>query len=622
MAASLALTAPERLVATGDDTTAFASVRGLWGDPSYPASKASVPAVMPNGDRALFVGWFDNKAEIAARLGVAPDDPARVYAHAVERWGDQAERHIVGAYAAVIDRPGRGEVRLARSPVTAPPLHYHRSGRMVAAASVPRALLALGLSSEIDETRLAMHLHAAPYDTTGGWYKEIEALQLGVVVSVTAETERRARPYSLEHVAETRLRSDAEYQEAAEALLDEAIDRTVAGYRRPGTFLSGGLDSGIVASHLINRLPTGQILPTFTFVNEPGWEARETRWRFEDERPKVEAFAAMHPTVRPTFVDSGGSASVDGMDDLFLLAGMAPASIGLLYPYHGMFAAARQQGCDLLIGAGMGNTTFSNDGARGFVEFLVTGRWRQLRRALAGLVEDHRPLWRRFAALSLVRAAPDPLWRAIVRWRGTMPADFNGVAGALNPDWPGRAALSRSARAADPSFIRPFYRSREEEVASMARQMDADAFDLMQGFQQKFSMAYRDVTRYRPFVEFCWSLPTDQFLRDGEMRHLARRMGRGHLPEETRTERRIGDQHADWHLRIGRRRDDLLAELRGMRDNPQIARLVDLPRLIGLLENFPEFPERDPSVAYQYQIALPSGIAAGRFIRHVSGSNV
>ncbi|MBK6802983.1 MAG: hypothetical protein IPG83_16280 [Novosphingobium sp.] len=622
MATSLALHAPGKLRFAQRDGAAFALVPGIWGNPALTPGKGAVPALLPSGDRVLFTGWFDNLPEVARQLGLTSPDPAVVYGHAVERWGDETECRVIGAYAAVIDRPRLGEVRLARSPITAPPLHYHRSAGMVAAACVPRALIALGIPAELDEDRVAMHLHAMPFDRPGGWYKGIEALQLGMVVNVTRDGERRSRPYSLESVPEVRLGSDREYQEAAEALLDEAVDRTIAGYRQPGTFLSGGLDSSIVASHMLDRMPAEKKLPTFTFLPEEGWGNEVNPVFFPDERPYVEAFAAMHPRIEAQFVDNAGKGFEDGLDELFLLSGMAPASLPLIYPYHGMFAAARSRGCDLLVGAGMGNTTFSNDGMRGYVEYLHQFRLRDVWRALSGRWHDDRPVWRQFVSLSLIRALPEPLWRAWCRLRRIPLPDAGAVAGALNPGWLGLADLERAARAADASFDRPFYRSREDEVASMARQMDADAFDLMQGLQQRFGIAYRDVTRYRPFVEFCWGLPTDQFLRGGETRWLARRMGEGRLPEAMRTEQRRGFQHQDWHLRIGRRREALLAELKSMRENPKVARLVDCDRLIGLLENFPESSTTDLDLAYQYMIAVPNGVAMGRFIRFVEGTNV
>ena len=69
------------------------------------------------------------------------------------------------------------------------------------------------------------------------------------------------------------------------------------------------------------------------------------------------------------------------------------------------------------------------------------------------------------------------------------------------------------------------------------------------------------------------------------------------------------------------RREALLDDLRRMEADPAIARLVDTRRLIRLLEDYPEQSSTRPDVWFQYMLAVPMGIAAGRFIRHVNGSN-
>ncbi|WP_374591250.1 asparagine synthase-related protein [Novosphingobium sp.] len=617
MAASLGLTEPGRLIQSHRDGASYALFPGLWGAPL----KSPVPAILPGGDKVLFTGWFDNLHEIATRLGVPPQDAALVYGHAVRRWGDEADLHVVGCYCAVIDRPDSGEVRLSRSALTAPPLHYHRSARGIAAASTPRALIALGLPARLNEERLAMHLHAAAFDAPGGWYDGIEALQPGVVVTATREGERRAKPYDPTALSELRLPRDEDYVEAAESLMAEGIARTVAGFNRPGTLLSGGLDSTIVASHLLDRLPPDQTLPAFTWVHEAGSQVADSPSHFADERSRVESFAAMHPRVVPHFIDNAGRGFEDGLLDLFLLAGTTATAIGLLFPYHGAFAAARSAGCDLIIGAGYGNVTFSGEGRRAYTEFFRPGKLRQLWQALAARPGDQRAMWRRFLSLTLLRQMADPVWQAVSRWRGVTVPDPHRIAGALSPDWPGKAQLEAAARRADPAMARPFYRSRREEVAAMASDMDADGSDLMQALQQRHAIAYRDVTRYRPFLEFCWRLPVDQMMRDGQGRFLARRMGQGRLPESLRTEIRYGLQHGDWHLRIGRRREALLAELRTLHGDPQVRRMVDTARLIQMLEEFPADDQVEREVVLQYQIALPNGLAAARLIRYVSGTN-
>lgn len=621
MAASLGLSNPDQLVWSNIGNSSYARLTGTWEPAQRQGARPAVPVTLPSGDRVLFTGWFDNRSEIAARLGIEDRNAAWVYGHAVGRWGDETDLQLVGEYCAVIDRPRIGDVRLARSPLCAPPLHYHRSALGIAAASVPRALFAMGLPAELDEDRLAMQLHAAAYDAEGGWYKGIEALQPGVIVTASRDGERRGKPYDIRALSELRLARDEDYVEAAEELLGEGISRTIAGFRRPATLLTGGLDSTIIASHLLDRLPAGQTLPSFTWTSEAKTDLKDSAAHFVDEKSRVEAFAGMHPRIKPHFLDNAGLGFDDGWNDLFMLGGVTTTAIGLLYPYGNAFAAARQHGCDLVIGAGFGNATFSNEGRRGYFEFPRRGRFREMWRALAARNGDDRPIWKRFVTLVLLRSLPMPVWRAASRWRGVEAASVHEVAGALHPDWPGRKTLEIAARRVDPAVVRPFYRSRREEVAAMAGEMDADGRDLMQAFQQRHRIAYRDVTTYRPFLEFCWRLPVEQLMRGGESRFLARRMGKGRLPETIRTETRYGLQHGDWHQRMARQRLDLIAELKLLERDPQVRRLVDVPHLIRLLEDFPETGNVPRNLALQYQISVPNGIAAARLIRHVSGRN-
>ena len=95
---------------------------------------------------------------------------------------------------------------------------------------------------------------------------------------------------------------------------------------------------------------------------------------------------------------------------------------------------------------------------------------------------------------------------------------------------------------------------------------NGDPGPFYQGLEQMYGIALRDPTAYRPFVEFCLSLPTKMFIRDGEMRWLAKQMAKGIMPEEQRRNALDGWWDADGQLRIRRRRSEWLAELARMED--------------------------------------------------------
>src|SRR5205085_5710129 len=107
-------------------------------------------------------------------------------------------------------------------------------------------------------------------------------------------------------------------------LLDEAVRACTAGFRKPGVTLSGGLDSPQVAVRTLAALSPPQTLPTFTFVPEPGFDGRVQRGMIGDERPIVEAFAAMHPRLDLHFTANEGYEHDYRWPELFHLIGGAP----------------------------------------------------------------------------------------------------------------------------------------------------------------------------------------------------------------------------------------------------------------------------------------------------------
>ncbi len=71
----------------------------------------------------------------------------------------------------------------------------------------------------------------------------------------------------------------------------------------------------------------------------------------------------------------------------------------------------------------------------------------------------------------------------------------------------------------------------------------------------------RDPTADRRLVEFCLAVPTDQFMRDGAPRALARRALADRLPAAVLNAPTKGYQAADWHEGLTAARGELAAEV-------------------------------------------------------------
>jgi len=573
---------------------------------------------LPSGQITLFHGYFDNAREIASELATDENDLARLYGLAVERWKDDAERRIVGAYCAVMADPSSGEVRLSRSPLSAPPLYYYHDDELAAAASVPRALFATGIEQHLNETRIADSLMRNSSDAEASSFENILQVPLGSIVVLQAGRPRILQTwYDIVDLPYLDVPNDAEVIARAGQLLDRGVRACLKGFVRPGATLSAGLDSPQVAVRVLSMLPDCQRLPTFTFHPEAGFDGIVPPRKLGDERPFVEAFAAMHPRLDPHFTDNAGYEHDYRWKELFHLIG-DPAGIPGAYVLHGLMSKAMEARCDVLLFAEMGNITFSDAGECGFVEYLLTGRWRQLCLALTRPPIHRGSIVRRLVSRSLSALLPDWIWgrlRRLVLQRNLLSEQ----AQPMSQEYRQRSgANERFERGCSiPDRYQPWSRRHSRKL----RREAADPAAFYQGLEQLYGVAVRDPTSYRPFVEFCLGLPTKMFMRDGEMRWLAKQMAKGIMPEKQRENALNGWWDADWHLRIGRRRDDFLAELNRIEGDEKLGRMLDVPRLRAALEDWPDQTETDPVKAFAVQLAVPSAILTARFVNYVEGRN-
>ena len=65
------------------------------------------PARLDSGAIVAFHGFIDNPAELSVDLGASPGDLASLYGRAVERWGSNADHHVIGEYCAIVAYPER-----------------------------------------------------------------------------------------------------------------------------------------------------------------------------------------------------------------------------------------------------------------------------------------------------------------------------------------------------------------------------------------------------------------------------------------------------------------------------------------------------------------------------------
>lgn len=586
------------------------------------AGRNWTPHCAADGSVTLFHGYLDNRIELIAALGLsaAEPDPAAVYAAALLAWGDAVDHRCVGCYCAVTVNAAQTTVRAVRSPLCAPPLHYWYEREQIVIASVPRVLLAAGLSSRIDRQWLEANLLLDSTDEERGWYHGARRVPLGGRIVASKASVRSERYYDPSAIA-VRSCGEDEALEGASHLLAEAAARGVAAARRPSVLLSGGLDSPLMAAAVLDALPEQQDLPSYTFVPSRDWDGVETAGAMGNERPLVEAFAQMHPRIRPRFFPNEGISFDHRLGDLFLAIGGAPSSLTTHYKYHALWQAARDDGCDRILCANFGNFSYSQSGDWAAAEYLRRGRWRAMVAALDTDADDGRSMPRQIAAKAimpnLALSTRIVLRKLLKGGSHSRRLPLLAASTALHDAHRTRLAGTTD----DASFADFFPRDRNEANATWTAIGDSGSEDIRQGFEQLYGLRQRDMSAYRPLVEFCLSLPTERFNSGGVTRRLARRLGEGRLPDEIRLNRRTGKHGIDWHVRIGRQRLDLIQRLERYRNDADLAAVIDFDRLITSLTNWPEQSSNDIAVWGPRFVGVGQAILNAEFVRFVDGRN-
>jgi asparagine synthase (glutamine-hydrolysing) len=93
------------------------------------------------------------------------------------------------------------------------------------------------------------------------------------------------------------------------------------------------------------------------------------------------------------------------------------------------------------------------------------------------------------------------------------------------------------------------------------------------------------------------------------------------LPREILDERKRGAQGGAWFRRMEVRRQDIADQVEHLEASPLACRLIDLPRLKRLIDDWPADEHAGQARMDDYRYALSRGVHIGRFIRWVEGGN-
>ncbi|HWD58310.1 MAG TPA: asparagine synthase-related protein [Stellaceae bacterium] len=572
---------------------------------------------------------LDNRDELGAALQIPTPELARtsdaaLFMRIVENWGERGVARCLGGFVFARWDADTRTLTLGRDCLgISRTLFFYRGGDFVVFASTLVALLSLPfVPREIDEVSLANFMITNMREARRTVYRGVERVPSRTMITFDRAGIRHAHYWSPD-LTSVRFRREEDYVERARELFDQAVLTATAGSRHVAISTSGGLDSSAIAATAA-RLGRAERITCYTLVPPPGAADDARPWEYPDEREKVAALGRMYPSL-----------------DIRLLAPEAPhafeeddtryfAKMG--FPIHSggvnlgwfsyLYDAVAVDGHRALVEGRFGNWGLTWDGSFFLLALLLRGDWRTLVRELPiEAAERGRGLAHTLAAQALIWNVPVPLRRLLHRLRGR---DTGSVAhySALNPSFIAECDLPRLWRNTgfDP-WSRPSVWNPARFRASKLFDSNQVARDLYAQTEDQYGFATRDAHADRRLLEFALSVPEPLYHRGGVPRSFARAVFADRLPREILDERRRGAQGGAWFRRMDVRRQDIAREVERLEASPLARRMIDLPRLKRLVDEWPTDEQAAIARRGDYRVVLARGIHFGRFIRWVEGGN-
>ena len=362
----------------------------------------------------------------------------------------------------------------------------------------------------------------------------------------------------------------------------------------------------------------------FTSVPAPGWDGTALGLRRAgDESGPVKALAAMYPRLDARLIDSADMAIDHDLDKILLLAETPPFGFKNLHWLINLHRLALKEGRNVILGGQSGNQTLSYSGKAIYPKLLRQGRWLKLLQELRG--SDNRDT--RLMGI-YNRAVMPNLPGEFVERTGKFMRN-RGHAGwiahsAINPQYAGDMQVDQRAKELGWDTSYSGFTEPREMMAHMGTNGTHELGQTVRyAMEAMIGIQIRDPLGDRKLVEFCMGIPDEQFMKNGEGRRLIKRMMAKRLPPEILNAEQ-GRQAADWHMRMTRDLPRYKREIERLADDPEMKARFDVPRLLKLLNNWPDktpLSLKDHPDAAIASLGLPRAIATSRYINWVKGKN-
>jgi len=560
---------------------------------------------------------IDNRDELFAWLQVHGGHrktmtDSELILRAYDRWGEQAPDYLVGDFAFMIWDVKKRILFGARDFSGSRTLYYSRKGNCISFCTIIHPLFTLSHNHKtLNEHWLAEFLAiptmADVTDIYSTVFQDIQQLPPSHRITISENRTSLVRYSTLPSGEKLRLKSNGEYEEAFREVFRRAVTDRLRTHRKVGAHLSGGLDSGSVVSFAARELrKENKSLHTFSYVPVDGFVDWTPRSQVADERPFIQSTVQFVGNITDHYLSFEDRNSFSDIDDWLETLEMPYKFFINSYWLKGMYEKAQEQGIGVLLSGQRGNTTISWGSALEYqISLFHKLKWVQFYRELYQYSRNKGVKRTRLIKRMIKKKFP-----------------FLKPAPALDPrlihdELARRTHVFERLQEHHSDNLGPSTLSHYEHRKKHFEQLFY--WNITGTFGCKLSLRHslwdRDPTNDLRVVQFCLSLPGEQFVQQGWDRALIRRATKDYLPDKVRLNQRSrGIQGADGVYRMSSSWKSFIEELQIMSKDSLISGLLNTGVITAAIEKIKDAPRPEYIFGVEFKLLMRSLIVY-RFIK-------
>lgn len=510
------------------------------------------------GRLIVAVSRIHNKEELFNKLNIPQNQGLllsdyRIFLECFEKWKYDCPKYILGEWLFAIWDSAEQELFIASSHYIVPNFYYCNIGKTFYFSSSLKALLALdSIPKKINEDRLGrLMLKGSRFEFGETVYKGIHRLGPAHSIQISSNRFDMNRYWALEDTMSIQFKTDEEYVEAFGEIYTEAVKCRINTGVNIGSMLSGGLDSGSVTALAARELKKqGKTLQAFSSV--PLFNIANCENLCVDETEFINATANYAGNIEVNFIKSENLSPLQALNKFMHMFDEPVGITPNIYWILSLVECAKAKGIDTLLCGKHGNMTVSWKGL--FTGFMD---WKTFLRCInKGNLTDLRNIAGAFNNHLVKPALPEELYKQLQKWQfkktdwyedspiNQVFAEKQNYAEYINE----LMVMPRNPRDLQLKVLNPHY----------------GVLPFWSELGRHYNLRATDPTADKRVLEFCTSIPNNQFYRKGTKKYLFKRSMKGILPDKVIFNPRKGVQAADFQNRL----------------------MPDLPEIISILESF------------------------------------